>query len=216
MTKWREAVWSAVQRQAAIAPVVTRKNLIAHELAVICGQIGSMGATPQQTLTKTLNELRLDGVLLADSRGHYRVAAGIAAMPLPEAVLTETWKLQQVRTGQSGFRKALLEKWSRRCPLSGIADPPLLRASHIIPWNRCETDQERVDPDNGLLLSALWDAAFDNGLVSFDNEGRAIASRQLTHHSFKTLRGSSSATINNLSIGNRERLRWHRAAYGFS
>ena len=45
--------------------------------------------------------------------------------------------------------------------------PALLLASHIIPWTACETDAERLNPDNGLILSALWDAAFDKGLVSF-------------------------------------------------
>ncbi|WP_246176464.1 HNH endonuclease [Rhodovulum strictum] len=35
-----------------------------------------------------------------------------------------------------------------------------LTASHIIPWKDCTTDAERLDVHNGLLLSALWDAAF--------------------------------------------------------
>ena len=44
-----------------------------------------------------------------------------------------------------------------RCPLTGITDPALLRASHIVPWAECD-DAQRLDVHNGLLLSALWDA----------------------------------------------------------
>ena len=80
------------------------------------------------------------------------------------------------RIGQDIFRKALLAYWNGRCPLTGIADPELLRASHIKPWSACETDAERLDVHNGLLLSALWDAAFDKGLVTFADDGTPILS----------------------------------------
>lgn len=55
--------------------------------------------------------------------------------------------------------------------LTGISDTALLRASHIIPWKDCASDRERLDVHNGLLLSALWDAAFDRGLVTFGDDG---------------------------------------------
>lgn len=216
MTTWREAVWAAVQRQASASGEVTRQALIERELDTICREVDSTGLTPGQTLTRTLNELRIDGVLLADSRGHYRVAAGLAARPLEEAVATESWKLQRARVGQSGFRKALIERWSGCCPLTGIAEPPLLRASHIVPWNRCQTDRERLDPDNGLLLSALWDAAFDAGLVSFANDGTALPSTRLADATFDNLCGGRTAKLANLTAGNRERLCWHRAEYQFA
>ena len=78
------------------------------------------------------------------------------------------------RIGQDIFRARLLQIWNHTCPLTGITEPALLRASHIIPWATCETDAERLDPDNGLLLSALWDAAFDRGLVTFTDEGAPL------------------------------------------
>jgi hypothetical protein len=55
----------------------------------------------------------------------------------------------------------------------GITDPALLRASHIVPWSDCNDDQ-RLDVHNGLLLSALWDATFDQGLVSFADDGAPL------------------------------------------
>jgi hypothetical protein len=61
-----------------------------------------------------------------------------------------------------------------------ITDPAVLRASHIVPWAECDTDAHRLDVHSGLLLSALWDAAFDAGLASFDNGRRLLCSASLT------------------------------------
>src|SRR5262249_33086646 len=79
---------------------------------------------------------------------------------------TEAERLVIQRIGQDVFREALMDYWADRCPLTGITEPALLRASHIVPWADC-TDAQRLDVHNGLLLSALWDAAFDRGLISF-------------------------------------------------
>jgi hypothetical protein len=78
--------------------------------------------------------------------------------PLPRT--TEAERLVVQRVGQDVFRTALLAYWGGRCPLTRITDEALLRASHIVPWAECETDEHRLDVHNGLLLSALWDAAF--------------------------------------------------------
>ena len=74
--------------------------------------------------------------------------------------MTEAERLVIQRIGQDVFRDALMAYWGGRCPLTGITEPGLLRASHIVPWADC-TDAQRLDVHNGLLLSALWDAAFD-------------------------------------------------------
>lgn len=84
------------------------------------------------------------------------------------------------RIGQSIFRSALLKFWNNTCPLTGITDLELLRASHIKPWSECETDADRLCPYNGLLLSAHWDAAFDKFLVTFDEDGETMFSRRLS------------------------------------
>jgi hypothetical protein len=76
------------------------------------------------------------------------------------------------RIGQGIFRARLMDYRQGCCPLTGISDPALLRASHIIPWADCESDAERLDVHNGLLLSALWDAAFDAGLVALETQWR--------------------------------------------
>lgn len=70
----------------------------------------------------------------------------------------------RARIGQSFFRDALLSAYRGRCCITGLATPELLVASHIVPWR---TDRaNRVNPRNGLLLSALHDRAFDSGLIT--------------------------------------------------
>lgn len=105
---------------------------------------------------------------------------------LPRA--TEVQRLVVQRIGQNIFRDRLMDYWQGRCPLTGISDPALLRASHIIPWANCESDAERLDVYNGVLLSALWDAAFDSGLVTFDGEGLPVFSPKMSDSARAELR----------------------------
>ena len=70
--------------------------------------------------------------------------------------------------------------WGGTCAVTGVAEPCLLRASHIKPWARCETDSERLDVYNGLLLAAHLDAAFDAGLISFADDGGVLIARWFT------------------------------------
>lgn len=112
--------------------------------------------------------------------------AKIKEVELPTA--TEAKRLAVQRIGQDIFRKGLIDYWQGRCPLTGITDPALLRASHIIPWKDCSSDAERLDVHNGLLLSALWDAAFDRGLVTFNDDGRPAYSPSLSEPARAELR----------------------------
>ncbi len=205
-----------MQRRADHNGWVTRAELIDTELPRIISEVGSEGATPAQTLSRVLQELRDAGVIIFDGQGRYRLAAGVADEPLEQAIATEALALRKTRIGQGPFRTALLARWQGRCPLTGIVEPELLRASHIIPWNRCESDGERVDPENGLLLSALWDAAFDRGLVSFGDDGVALVSSRLSGASLAVLRASGEGVLGQLSAGNRSRLRWHREEHRIS
>lgn len=118
----------------------------------------------------------------------YRLSASLPDAPLQKfrqetATLpakTEAERLVVQRIGQNLFREALMDYWGGRCPLTGITDPALLRASHIVPWAMCESDEQRLDVHNGLLLSALCDAAFDKGLISFQDDGAILTSDKLS------------------------------------
>jgi hypothetical protein len=133
-----------------------------------------------------------------------------AAMPSS----TEAERLTVVRIGQDIFRDALLDYWNGRCPLTGITDPALLRASHIVPWAECESDELRLDVHNGLLLSALWDCAFDSGLISFSDVGIVLRSDSLSDAAALALRLDSVPAIIGLTDLHRQNLKRHRTKYG--
>lgn len=120
---------------------------------------------------------------------------------------TEVERLVVQRIGQDIFRDRLMDYWQGYCPLTGISDPALLRASHIIPWVDCESDAERLDVHNGLLLSALWDAAFDRALVTFDDAGNPEFSPALSDQARAELRWSAPIS---LTDAHRQRLAHHR------
>jgi predicted restriction endonuclease len=127
---------------------------------------------------------------------------------------TEAERQVVERIGQDIFRARLMNYWQGRCPLTGIGDTALLRASHIIPWAECENDAERLDVHNGLLLSALWDAAFDRALVTFDDNGEPKFSPSLSEQARAELRWSSPVS---LTDEHRRRLVRHRErAHGLS
>ncbi len=76
------------------------------------------------------------------------------------------------RIGQEFFRRMILTSYGRRCALTGLDDPRMLTASHIVPWQ--EDARHRLDPTNGLCLNALHDRAFDRHLITFDADWRMV------------------------------------------
>lgn len=97
---------------------------------------------------------------------------------LPEDIKGEV-KLRQVRTrvNQNVFRQIVLSNYDEKCALTGIDIPELLVASHIIPW--AKNVQERLNPENGICLSSLFDKAFDQGFISFSNDYHILFSTRL-------------------------------------
>lgn len=90
---------------------------------------------------------------------------------------TEVARMVRARRVQSFFRAAVLTSYEERCAITGLAVPELLVASHIIPWS--QSTARRADPTNGLCLNALFDRAFDRGLITIDDSLRVIVARQL-------------------------------------
>lgn len=95
----------------------------------------------------------------------------------PETQATESVASRKVRLGQTFFRETVLASYESQCALTGVSEPRLLVASHIIPWFVSST--RRVDPRNGICLNALHDRAFDRGLITFDSEWKLVVSNQL-------------------------------------
>ncbi len=85
--------------------------------------------------------------------------------------------LREQRLKQNFFRKAVLSSYRGRCCMSGLSEPRLLTASHIVPWSRDKAN--RLNPANGLSLCALHDRAFDSGLLTLDDDLRVVLSAAL-------------------------------------
>ncbi len=86
----------------------------------------------------------------------------------------------EVRQNQSVFRKMILSHYNRCCCLTGLPIPEILRASHISEW--AKDKDNRMNPENGLCLSATYDAAFDRHLISFDEDFRLILAPSLREY----------------------------------
>lgn len=90
---------------------------------------------------------------------------------------TDTLRIVRARRVQSFFRAAVLTSYGSCCAISGLALPELLIASHIIPWNA--SVERRADPTNGICLNALFDKAFDRGLLTIDGNFRVVVSTRI-------------------------------------
>jgi putative restriction endonuclease len=123
---------------------------------------------------------------------------------------TEAERLVVQRVGQNLFRDALLSYWQGQCCVTGLDVPPLLRASHIRPWAQCESDEQRLDVFNGLLLAPHLDALFDGGWVTFADDGQLITSSALLQSAKELLGISATQKIAGLSAGHLAYLSYHR------
>lgn len=129
-----------------------------------------------------------------------------ASMP----VTTEAERLVVQRIGQDVFRNGLIDYWEGRCAITGLAVVELLRASHIKPWADCNTDAERLDVFNGLLLAPHLDAAFDRGFMTLDNRGSVVFAPSLGLSARISLGVDGILPAAVLADAHRKYLRWHR------
>ncbi len=97
----------------------------------------------------------------------------------PNIPETDRLALVNARVGQGQFRDGLLDRWKKACAVTGCTVLQILRASHMKPW-RESTNPERLDPANGLLLTAHFDALFDKELISFTDDGEMLVSSFIT------------------------------------
>jgi hypothetical protein len=95
---------------------------------------------------------------------------------LKTKTLSETTRnaLIKARVGQGLFRQNL-NHFEHRCRITGVTYPPHLFASHIKPW-RESTNDERLNGENGLLLTPSIDHLFDCGFISFEDTGKLMVS----------------------------------------
>jgi HNH endonuclease len=125
---------------------------------------------------------------------------------LPEKTRSQ---IIQARIGQAQFRQDLINYW-KTCTVSEFTTLPLLKASHIKPWAKCDSPKERLDHFNGFLLQPSLDAAFDAGYISFDLDGRIMISRELSEADAKTLGLDASLHLRKFEAKHQHYLDYHR------
>lgn len=86
-------------------------------------------------------------------------------------------RLVQQRLHQSTFREAVLAAYGGRCAITGLPEPRLIDAAHIVS-DREERLGQPVVP-NGLPLSKMHHAAFDVNLIGIDPDYRIHISEAL-------------------------------------
>lgn len=123
---------------------------------------------------------------------------------------TEAERLVVLRVGQNLFRDGLIDLWEGRCAVTGLAVRALLRASHIKPWADCDTDAERLDVYNGILLAPQLDAAFDRGFITVADDGAIVVSDQLDADARAVLGLDQPLRVRDMTDAHRSYMPWHR------
>ena len=132
----------------------------------------------------------------------------IAAAPdIPE---TERRALVRARIGQ-GLFKDRVTRIEARCRITGVDNLAHLRASHCKPW-RDSTNEERLNGENGLLLTPSIDHLFDRGFIGFEDNGRLIISPVAHHLSLERMGIDTQNAVNvgSFSSGQKAFLEFHR------
>jgi hypothetical protein len=129
-----------------------------------------------------------------------------------DASLPDTDRLAIVlaRRGQGLFKQRVMQVESA-CRITGVDQPEYLRASHCKPW-RDATHEERLDGENGLLLTPSMDHLFDRGFIGFEDNGRTIISPVAHRDSLVRMGIAPERPLNvgSFSVGQRRFLAFHR------
>ena len=121
---------------------------------------------------------------------------------------TEKLRLVKSRNGQGLFKDRLREV-EEGCRLTGLTDIKYLIASHIKPWTK-SNDFEKLDGNNGLLLSPHVDKLFDNGYISFEDNGSMIISTQLNTNVLELWSIDKDRGVGSFNDEQKDYLQYHR------
>jgi putative restriction endonuclease len=125
---------------------------------------------------------------------------------------TERQALIRARNGQGLFRDRV-SKIETKCRVTGVENPVHLVASHCKPW-RDSTNEERLNGDNGLLLTPSIDHLFDRGFIGFEDNGKLIISPVAHKPSLQRMGIEISKVVNvgGFTSGQKQFLEFHRNA----
>lgn len=190
-------------RLPVIIEVAERMGRTANSLALKLANLASLDPVQQMRGIKGMVKAsKMDRLMWAEFHAHLNEAApeseaalrslfsvpeecelqvvpkkGLVARRASPSGETEYTANVKLRRGQDYFRESVFNNFGGCCGVSRLAVRDLLVASHILPW--ASYPAERLNVRNGLCLSRLHDAAFDRGLIAFDQNLRLVLSRKL-------------------------------------
>lgn len=125
--------------------------------------------------------------------------------------VTERETLVMARRGQ-GIFKNNVRRYEQRCRVTGVDRIEHLIASHSKPWRDCDTHHERLDGENGLLLTPTIDHLFDRGFISFENNGELLLSKVAHKESLQRMGVpvDKLRNVGNFTDGQKKYLEFHR------
>jgi putative restriction endonuclease len=123
---------------------------------------------------------------------------------------TDRLAIIRARNGQ-GLFKDRVSRIESRCRITGVENPVHLIASHCKPW-RDSTNDERLDGENGLLLTPSIDHLFDRGFIGFENDGDLIISPVAHRLSLQRMGIDTTRVVNvgGFTSGQKQFLDFHR------
>ena len=139
----------------------------------------------------------------------------LAAEPLLEYLaptVTERSGFVISRVGQGAYRKSIINRWENKCAVTSFSDSRILIASHIHPW-KDSNDDERLDINNGILLSPTYDALFDKHLITFEKSGKIVLSDAINDQEFRKLGVHGTERIFKLNSDNQMYLEKHQKVF---
>ena len=132
----------------------------------------------------------------------------LTSVDIPE---TEKETLVKARRGQGKYRELLLSR-ELKCRITGVDKPEHLIASHIKPWRSASND-ERLDPENGFMLTPTIDHLFDKGFISFEKDGSVLLADVADRDSMErmgVIGQDAPENIGHMCDGQKHYLEWHR------
>jgi predicted restriction endonuclease len=174
------------------------------ELAGMLMQLIGNEAAPLSAAAKLVKPIIADDL---DSWERKLEKAIVQDRSIPE---TDRLAIVRARIGQGLFKERVSEI-EKRCRITGVENPVHLIASHCKPWRDSNND-ERLDGENGLLLTPSIDRLFDRGFISFEDQGRLMVSPVADRSSLQKMGVETSYIVNvgAFSEGQRTFLDFHR------
>ena len=160
-------------------PVTTEVSVIASFDSTSLLQLGALIKDNGGTYARIVGRVSVEQVSGRQRTAYSTLTEDLKSIQRQKIEATTKEALVNARVGQGLFRSQVLQLWGHCCAVTHSVTLDAIRASHIKPW-RSSTDDERLDPNNGIPLVASLDALFDAGLISFESSGRMIVSSKLS------------------------------------